>query len=107
MVVESLERLVRKCGVNLMSQVSFNINYYVRFKPTKFGKDHYRKKRLEMQKGIKTLDILKDLRVESDGYVKLQMHEFMFYFGEIAYCGNKAFIENCEIFLSEDNLKRD
>ena len=27
-----------------MAEITFNINYYVRFKPTNFGKAHYRKK---------------------------------------------------------------
>jgi hypothetical protein len=88
-----------------MAEIKFNINYVIRFKPTQFGKDHYRKKREVINSGIKTLDITLDLKTDEDGFSSLQMHEFMYFFGDIAYCGGKSFIENCEIFLDTKHIE--
>ncbi|MDU4032409.1 hypothetical protein [Acinetobacter sp.] len=89
-----------------MAEIAFNINYYVRFKPTNFGKAHYRKKREAINNQIKTLDIPLDLKVDIDGFANLQMHEFMHYFGDVAYCGGHPFIEKCEILIKEEHLDR-
>ena len=89
-----------------MPEIAFNINYPIRFKPTQYGKDHYRKKREIINNGIKTLDIPLDLKIDNDGFASLQMHEFMYYFGDIAYLGGQSFIENCEILLSRKHIEK-
>ena len=84
--------------------MKFNINNYVKFKPTKLGLSHYKDKRSKMSHAL-NIEIPINLEIDKDGFAQLQMHEFMHYFGNIAYCGGENFIENCEIFLSEDCLQ--
>lgn len=72
---------------------TFNINNYVSFKPTDYGKDvykkHYEKYGLEL----------------GDGICKMQMHEFMHVFDDKAFTGNSNFIKNNEIHFDEEDLK--
>lgn len=89
-----------------MSTVSFNINYPIRFKPTDFGKAHYREQREVIQRRIKTLDIPLELKLDEEGFASMQMHEFMHYFGDVAYCGGHPFIEKCEILIKEEHFDR-
>ncbi|WP_407545384.1 hypothetical protein [Acinetobacter baumannii] len=89
-----------------MAEITFNINHLIRFKPTQFGKDHYRKKSEAIYSGLNldTSDISLDLKIDKDGFASLQMHEFMYYFGDAAYVGGKSFIEKCEIFLNTEQI---
>ena len=86
---------------------SFNINMPVMFKPTEYGKQVYRDKKLEIQKhidercGVRKVKL--DLEVDENWWCKMQMHSFMNYFGDAMYLGGTPVILGCEIrFYYED-----
>lgn len=87
---------------------AFNINMSVMFKPTEYGKQHYRNKRIELQESIsKNGSIFKitlDLKVNDGGWCKMQMHDFMEHFGDAMYLGGEPVIELCEIVFFDEDL---
>lgn len=85
----------------------FNINMSVMFKPTEYGKQYYRNKKIELQEEISrngsSFKLTLDLKVNENGWCKMQMHDFMEHFGDAMYLGGQPVIELCEIvFLDED-----
>lgn len=87
---------------------AFNINMPVIFRPTEYGKLHYRSKRIELQESISnngsTLKITLDLNVNDEGWCKMQMHDFMEHFGDAMYLGGNPVIELCEILFFDADL---
>ena len=87
---------------------AFNINMSVMFKPTEYGKQHYRNKKIESQKNISKNDssfkLTLDLKVNDEGWCKMQMHNFMEYFGDAMYLGGQPAIELCEIVFFDEDL---
>lgn len=87
---------------------AFNINMPVMFKPTEYGEQHYRNKRIELQESISkngsTFKIALDLKVNDDGWCKMQMHDFMEHFGDAMYLGGEPVIELCEIVFFDEDL---
>lgn len=81
------------------NMVKFSLNNYVRFKPTPYGLEHYTAKMREFTRNIRSAVDNPTLNVDPEGYAKLQMHEFMNIFGDIAFTGNENFIVGCEITL--------
>lgn len=91
------------CGMK-----TFNINMPVIFKPTEYGKQHYRNKRIESQEIITSngsdFKITLDLKVNQEGWCKMQMHDFMEHFGDTMYLGGEPAIESCEIVFFDGDL---
>lgn len=87
---------------------SFNINMPVMFKPTEYGKQVYRDKKLELQKHIDERNgvhkVKLDLEVDENGWCKMQMHSFMNYFGDAMYLGGVPVIIGCEIRFNDEDL---
>lgn len=87
---------------------SFNINMPVMFKPTEYGKKHYRNKRIELQEGVSKngsqFKFELDLKVNDNGWCKMQMHEFMENFGDAMYLGGHPVIELCELVFFDKDL---
>lgn len=86
---------------------SLNINMPVMFKPTEYGKQVYRDKKLELQKHLDERNsrykVKLDLEVDGNGWCKMQMHSFMNYFGDVMYLGGTPVILGCELrFYAED-----
>lgn len=81
--------------------ISFNINNYIKFKPTEYGIEIYNKHHREVFKGTR---FSRELKVDSDGYSELQMHEFMYVYGGYAFLGGAPFIEVCEILIRDKDL---
>lgn len=79
------------------NMVKFSLNNYVRFKPTPYGLEHYTAKMSEFTSHMRGAVDIPTLNIDPEGYAKLQMHEFMNIFGEIAFNGNDNFIVGCEI----------
>ncbi|AYA66872.1 hypothetical protein CDG62_00120 (plasmid) [Acinetobacter sp. WCHA55] len=79
------------------NMVKFSLNNYVRFRPTQYGSEHYKRKMREFTSHMRSMKVNTALELDSEGYAKLQMHEFMYIFGEIAFTGNDNFIVGCEI----------
>lgn len=79
------------------NMVKFSLNNYVRFKPTPYGLEHYTAKMREFTSHMRSIKVDTALKLDPEGYAKLQMHEFMNIFGEIAFNGNDNFIVGCEI----------
>lgn len=91
---------------------SFNINMSVMFKPTEYGKQHYRNKRTELQESVSKngsqFKFTLDLKVNDSGWCKMQMHDFMEHFGDAMYLGGEPVIELCElVFFDKDLTKFD
>ena len=91
---------------------AFNINMSVMFKPTEYGKQHYRNKRIELQesasKNGSQFKFTLDLKVNDSGWCKMQMHDFMENFGDAMYLGGEPVIELCElVFFDKDLTKFD
>lgn len=57
---------------------SFNINNYIKFKPTEYGVEIYNNHKKE---AFKVTGFSRELKVDSDGYSEIQMHEFMYVYG--------------------------
>lgn len=87
---------------------SFNINMSVMFKPTEYGKQHYRNKRNELQERASIdgsqFKFELDLKVNQEGWCKMQMHTFMEYFGETMYLVGSPTIELCEVVFFDGDL---
>lgn len=87
---------------------SFNINMPVMFKPTEYGKQYYRNKRIELQEGVSKngsqFKFTLDLKVNHEGWCKMQMHDFMENFGDAMYLGGNPVIELCEILFFDEDL---
>ena len=81
--------------------ISFNIINYIKFKPTEYGIEIYNKHHREVFKGTR---FSRELKVDSDGYSELQMHEFMYVYGGYAFLGGAPFIEVCEILIRDKDL---
>ena len=79
----------------------FNINNYIKFKPTEYGAEIYKNHHKEAFKGT---GFSKELEVDLYGYSELQMHEFMYVYGGYAFLGGTAFIEVCEILIKDKDL---
>lgn len=80
---------------------SFNINNYIKFKPTEYGIEIYNNHKKEAFKGTR---FSRELKVDSDGYSELQMHEFMRVYGRYSFLGGTPFIEVCEILIRDKDL---
>ena len=80
---------------------SFNINNYIKFKPTEYGIEIYNNHKKESFKGT---GFSRELKVDSDGYSELQMHEFMHVYGGYSFLGGIPFIELCEILIKDKDL---
>lgn len=80
---------------------SFNINNYIKFKPTEYGIEIYNTHKKEAFKGA---IFSRELKVDSDGYSELQMHEFMYVYGGYSFLGGTPFIECCEILIKDKYL---
>lgn len=87
---------------------SFNINMPVIFKPTEYGKQHYRNKRTELQEYVSKngsqFKFELDLKVNQKGWCKMQMHDFMEHFGDTMYLGGEPAIELCEVVFFDVDL---
>ena len=87
---------------------AFNINMSVMFKPTEYGKQHYRNKRIELQESVSKngsqFKFTLDLKVNDNGWCKMQMHDFMEHFGDAMYLGGQPVIELCEIVFFDKDL---
>lgn len=87
---------------------AFNINMSVMFKPTEYGKQHYRNKRIELQesasKNGSQFKFTLDLKVNDIGWCKMQMHDFMEHFGDAMYLGGEPVIELCELVFFDKDL---
>lgn len=87
---------------------SFNINSCVMFKPTEYGKQHYRSKRAEKQDRLYanrgTFKFSTNLHLNEEGWCKMQMHTFMEYFGDAMYLGGTPVIELCELMFYNKDL---
>ena len=80
---------------------SFNIHNYIKFKPTEYGIEIYNNHKKEAFKGTR---FSRELKVDSDGYSELQMHEFMYVYGGYSFLGGTPFIEMCEILIKDKYL---
>lgn len=80
---------------------SFNINNYIKFKPTAYGIEIYNNHKKEALKGTR---FSRELKVDSTGYSELQMHEFMYVYGGYSFLGGTPFIEMCEILIKDKDL---
>ena len=80
---------------------SFNINNYIKFKPTEYGIGIYNNHHREAFKGTR---FSRELKVDSYGYSELQMHEFMYAYGGYSFLGGTPFIEMCEILIKDKYL---
>lgn len=91
-----------------MSLKSFNMNMPVMFKLTEYGKEYYRSKRMELQEHCyqsgSQFKFTLDLKLNDQGWCKMQMHDFMEYFGDAMYLGGKPVIELCEIVFFDEDL---
>lgn len=73
----------------------FNINQFIKIKLIPLGISYY-KKRVDkipnhLISGVSpSLALLQEIenKLDKDGYLEIQMHEFMRYFGDIASCGS-------------------
>lgn len=87
---------------------SFNINMSVMFKPTEYGKQHYRNKRIKLQESVSKngskFKFTLDLKVNDNGWCKMQMHDFMNNFGDAMYLGGNPVIELCELVFFDEDL---
>lgn len=87
---------------------AFNINMSVMFKPTEYGKQHYRNKRIELQESVSKngsqFKFTLDLKVNDNGWCRMQMHDFMENFGDAMYLGGQPVIELCEIVFFDEDL---
>lgn len=81
--------------------ISFNINNYIKFKPTEYGIEIYNNHKKEAFKGTR---FSRELKVDSDGYSELQMHEFMYVYSGYSFLGGTPFIECCEILIKDKDL---
>ena len=81
--------------------IETNLNNKVKFKPTNFGKEIYKKHHQE-----KHLDgfIIKDLEINENGYAELQLHEFMNIYGSYLVIWAKELpCESNIIFVEESS----
>lgn len=76
---------------------SFNINNYIKFKPTEYGVEIY-------NSYFKGTGFSRELKVDYDGYSELQMHEFMCVYGGYSFLGGTPVIECCEILIKDKDL---
>lgn len=80
----------------------------VMFKPTEYGKQHYRNKRIELQESVSKngsqFKFTLDLKVNDNGWCKMQMHDFMEHLGDAMYLGSQPVIELCEIVSFDEDL---
>lgn len=87
---------------------SFNINMPVMFKPTEYGREYYRKKRMKLQDDINKngsgFEIHLELKINDEGWCEMQMHDFMGNFGDAMCLGGKPVIEMCEIVFYDKDL---
>lgn len=95
---------------NAKTAMTFSLNSFVGFQPTAEGLQHYRQKRVieaEQIKLPKGQIFPLDLDVDHRGYAELQLHEFMFYFGDVFTVGmTDDFISNNEIQILTKDLKQ-
>ena len=75
----------------------FNINYYVYFKTSEYGKQLYRDKMKKISESFDT-----EMELDSNGFCKMQMHNFMYYFGGIY--DFESPVEKCNIYFEEKDL---
>lgn len=91
-------------------QANINLNDFVYVELTDYGwecvREHYRRvlgADADIEPYIKILKKRAEKRFTAKGRRKvtpLQLHEFMRYFGQYAYCGGKDFIRDNEVYLS-------
>lgn len=91
-------------------EISINVNHFVKIKLTDFGKEVYAHQNDELNKFIKShgappLDPRK-LDSDEEGYVRLQLWEFMNIFGDAMHMGSQPVIE-CNTMLYEFEPERD
>ena len=80
---------------------SFNINNYIKFKPTEYGVEIYNE---YYKNSLKGTGLSRELKVDSTGYSELQMHEFMYVYGGYSFLGSTPFIEMCEILIKDKDF---
>lgn len=87
---------------------AFNINMSVMFRPTEYGKQYYRNNKIKLQEEISkngsSFKLTLDLKVNDQGWCKMQMHDFMEHFGDAMYLGGHPVIELCEIVFFDEDL---
>ena len=74
----------------------FNINQYVYFIPTEYGRN-IMNKYFNYRNGNHKID-------EETGYHYLQLHEFMSCFGDVSFTGGDNFVEGSNIYIDENYL---
>ena len=88
---------------------TFNINEIVKVKLTQKGKLVYLEHQIEIQKRFNRdrikIDVPLDVKVDSEGFSKFQLWEFMKIFGSHMYCGAEPIIEGCILYLPEGLLR--
>lgn len=66
-----------------MKTCKVNLNNLIKVKITDYGEEHLIKKM-----GLRSFRNFEKYNKQADGYYILQLHEFMYYFGELVYTGN-------------------
>ena len=88
---------------------TFNINEFIKVKLTQKDKLIYSEHQIEIQKRFNRdkikIDVPLDVKVDSEGFSKFQLWEFMKIFGSHMYCGAEPIIEECILYLPEGLLR--
>ena len=64
-------------------EIKVNLNNLIKVKITDYGEEH-----LIEKMGLRSFRDFEKSKKQADGYYILQLHEFMYYFGELLYTGN-------------------
>lgn len=90
--------------------LAFNINNEVRFIPTKYAHEVHREQHFQFWEDVPNISY--EFRIarqreytpmieDKDGFVSMQMHNFMHIFGGYLYIGAPNIVEDCQIFFAE------
>ena len=79
------------------TRFEFNLNEYIRFKPTEFGKTIYKLHWLPYTRNNEE----REISLDTDGWAKLQLWEFMTIYGAYMHIGMNMPVEKSVILINE------
>ena len=98
----------------MRNKVKINLNSFVWFKPTEKGKEAYRRRYYHLEQILKEVQLsdatpfpVSEIKLDENGYAKMQLWEFMQIFGEYMVMGFDNVIESLEIIADEYEIVKD